>query len=204
MALSPVTDHVERGLENLIDQFKGRPRMESWVASYLKEVQALSDAAWEVLISRLIDDAVDAQLDVLGKIVGEPRNERDDDTYRLFISARVRINRSLGLSLDILEVLAIIASGTPKLVLEYYPAALLIEFLEETEHDPVLLFLMMLQTKAGGVGLNMIAPTTTPDMQFRWGDADDPDVSTTPSTQGFGDASDPDTYGLLSDAISLR
>lgn len=204
MPIVAVTDHVERGLSNLIDQFKGRPRIEAWVRSFLKEVQALSDAAWAVLISRLLDDAVDAQLDVLGKIVGEARNGREDEVFRLFIRARVRINRSRGKSIDILEVLAIIASGTPKLDLEYPPAAFLIEFLEVTEHDPALLFLMLSQTKAGGVRLNMIAPTTTPDLQFRWGDASDAELPTTPSTQGFGDASDPDTYGLLSDAVSLR
>lgn len=204
MTISPVTDHVERGLGYLIEQFRGKPRLEAWVRSHLREVQALSDAAWNVLIARLIDDAVGVHLDVLGDIVGEKRNVRDDETYRLFIRARVRINRSQGRPLDLLEVLAIIAGTTPRWFLEHFPASLLVEFQEITEHNPVLLFGMLKDTRGGGVRLNMVAPTTAADMQFRWGDASDPAIATTPSTQGFGDASDPGTSGLLSDAITTR
>lgn len=59
MTLAATTDVVEHGLSRLIEQWKDKPRMRAWVASYLEEVQELSSAAWVVLISRLIDDAED-------------------------------------------------------------------------------------------------------------------------------------------------
>lgn len=202
MTLAPVTDHVERGLSRLIEQYQGRPRLEAWVRSYLREVQALSDAAWDVLVSRLIDDSEGAQLDVLGKIVGEARGDLDDETYRVFIRTRIRINQSNGQPEDIIAVLLLIAPDTAYLFNEYYPAAMAVELLEEPGISPEKLLDLLLQTKAGGVHLTVVSPTADEDTRFLFGDADDPGVLTDTSMNGCGDADDPATFGLLSDAVT--
>ncbi len=44
-------------------------------------------------------------------LVGEPRKGRDDTTYRRFIRARIRINRSEGTAKDIFDVLGLITSS---------------------------------------------------------------------------------------------
>lgn len=197
MPIRRVPDHVDQALDLLLTQYQERPRFAAWLRSYLRQVQLLSDATFAVILARMIDRAVGAQLDQIGRIVGELRQDRVDGLYRIFIRARIRINRSQGTIVDIIDVLNIIA-GVPFLADEAFPSAYLVELEEEPEIDPVLIFRALQDTKAGGIGMNMISPTTTPDMQFRFSDANsvdnDPD-------QGFGDANDPDTFGLLSAAV---
>jgi len=200
--LTRVTDHVEQGLALLLDQYKRKPRIEAWVRSYLRQVQVLEDAAFDVRVKRLLDNAEGVLLDVIGRIVGEPRRSRGDDVYRLFIAARIRINRSKGGAQDVLAVLAIIAGGTPTHFDERSPAVMLIEFQEPTEHDPVLLLGMLRDTKAGGMGLRMLAPTTRSDRQFRWGDARK-DLSA-PARNGVGDVTATSDGGLVSDVVTMR
>lgn len=198
--LAPIKNHVEEGTGLLLDQFKGKPRIEAWLRSYLTQVQVFTDAVYDTIIKRLIDNAANAQLDAVGRIVGEDRKGRDDDLYRLFIRARIRINRSSGKTKDILDVLNIIAGKTPAIFAEHFPAGISITFLEPPEHNVVHLFAMLFDTKAGGVHLNVTAPTGDPAKQFLYcsvGDANEPD-------HAYGDVASPADFGLLSDALSIR
>lgn len=199
MGLERFPDHVEQGLELLLEQFKGKPRIAAWLKSYLRQCQLLEDATYDVIIKRLIDNAEGDQLDVIGRIVGEERLGRTDAIFKLFISARIRINRSKGAIQDLIDVLSIVSETAYRLD-ELFPASIHIEFGAVPETDPVLLFGMMHDTKAGGIGLRMTAPTTTADKVFIFSNAGDADVA----DNGFGDANNPDTFGLLSDAVTIR
>jgi hypothetical protein len=199
MPIERIPDHDAQGQALLIEQFQGKPRLEAWLRSYLRQVQLLEDATYDVLIKRLLENAVAAQLDAIGRIVGQPRQDQQDDLYRIFIAARIRINRSNGTSKDLLAVLAII-NAIPFLFEDAPPATVVVEFLEPTAFDPVLLLGLLRDTKAGGVALSMHVPTTDPDHQFRYSDIDDADVA----DNGYGDAAVDDVYGLLSDAVTIR
>lgn len=174
--LTHYRDHVEQGLSRLLWQFKDKPRIAAWTRSYLRQVQLLEDAAWDVLIKRWIDYAEGVQLDVIGKIVGELRAGRVDAIYKTFIHARVRINRSQGSTGDVLDVFQII-STTPAIFAEYAPAALFLELLQIPEVDPALIYKSLNDAKAGGVKLALIAPTTdtVPALARSWDEADDED-----------------------------
>lgn len=182
-ALNRTTDHVKKGLTLFIDQFKNKPRIAAWARAYLRQTQLLEDAAFDTLISRLIDNATGIQLDVLGRVVGEKRLGRADDLYRVFIRARVRINRSQGNTQDLLDVLAMITE-TPLSYVEYPPAYTSIEFYEITDQDPVLLLSMLRDTKAAGVGMSMVVPTTALATRFIMKTFDGADTA----NQGFGHA----------------
>lgn len=199
MPIARITDHEDQGLELLLTQFQGRPRLAAWLRSYLRQVQLLEDAIYDVIIARMIDRAVGAQLDQLGRLVGERRLDRDDDTYRVFIRARILVNRSTGTAPELLAILDLITEIHFTFG-DYQPAAWFIEFDEEPEYDPVLFYEILHAAKSGGVRLHMVSPTTTSDMQFRWSSVGDPDDP----NQGFGDANDEDTFGLLSDAVTQR
>ncbi len=152
-------DHVGQGLALLISQFRGKPRLEGWARAYLRQCQLLEDAIYDVLIKRLIDNAEGVNLDTIGRIVGELRFGRSDATYKIFIGARVRINRSRGNTTDVLEVLGMITK-TSLIFNEYNPACLFIEMLTVPDQEPILIYIMAHDTKAGGVKLTLIAPTT--------------------------------------------
>lgn len=197
--LDHVLDHVEQGLNLLIDQYKGKPRLTGWLKAYLRQVQDLEDAAYDVLIKRLIYNAQDAQLDVIGKIVGELRDGRDGEAYRIGIYARVRINRSRGNVDDVLAVLALITT-TPVVFHEYRNACLSLTFLAVTEYDPVAIYKPLSETKAAGVKFTMIVPTTNTLMllPMTWNGTSDPD-------HAVGDANAPTlAFGLASDVVTLR
>lgn len=194
--------HVSEGLARLLTQYQEKPVLRGWLKAYLKQVQLLEDATYDVIVKRLIDVAVDEQLDTIGRIVGEQRKDRDDDTYRVFIRARIMINRSQGRTQDMLDALELI-TDKPHLFLEYFPAAFWIEFLEVPEYDPVMLFTMLRDAKAAGVGLTMVVPTVAEVSQFRWGDANTLPGSSV-ATKGFGDVNVASTGGRLSDAVTVR
>lgn len=200
MPLARVTTHVDDGLERQLSQFKDKPLIEAWLRSYLRQCQVLEDAIYDVILSRMIDRAVGAQQDQIGRIVGQHRQGRDDNDYRLFLRAKIRVNRSKGAVEDIFAVGAIIF-GVPWLYDEYPPACFLVELLLEPPFDPVLLYQLIHKTKAAGVGMQFISPTAPEATRFLPLNVGDANVA----NNGAGDASAFDqTYGLVSDVVTDR
>ncbi len=193
MALAITTDHGDQAVDLLLEQYQNKPRIEGWLRSYIAEVQAIENAAWDVLLLRLIDNAENEQLDVIGRIVGELRGDHDDATYRIFIAVRIRVNRSKGHASDVLEVLAMLDT-TERIFQEIRPANFFFEFAVPMVLDPEDVLLTLQDTKAGGVGLVMVVPTTDADNQFLWSDVDEPNEP----DHGFGDVDTPGSFGLLS------
>ena len=157
MPLVKIEDHVEQGLALLISQYRDKPRIAALLSSYLRRVQELEDAAFDVLVSKLIDSATGAQLEFIGRIVGQ-HNERDwdDDTYRLYIKARIRANQTGGHADDVIDVLNLVE--TADFVLdEVYPAAMCVEFDPPTTADPFILIELARRAKASGVRLQLLA-----------------------------------------------
>ena len=156
MPLVKIEDHVEQGLALLLSQYKDKPRIAALLSSYLRRVQELETAIFDVLIKRLIDNAVDEQLKVIGRIVGQ-FNEGgwDDDTYRLFIKARIRANKSNGHGDDVIDVLNLVEAADFVLS-EVYPAAMYVDFETVTDADPMILMELARRAKGSGVRLQML------------------------------------------------
>lgn len=133
MAIAKIEDHEEQSQALLVDQYQEKPRIAAYLASFTQESQEFEDALWDVLILRPLDNAQHAQLDVIGKIVGEPRNDRPDEIYKPFIRARILVNRSEGHPSDIRAVVEAVLDGTGKTMrrVEYFPASFDVEIVEE-------------------------------------------------------------------------
>lgn len=127
MAITKVDDHVEQAQGLLIEQYQERPRLAAWLASYSTRCQEAEDMLWDVLTKRLIDNAEGAQLDMIGKIVDEPRQGRDDATYKVYVLAKIRINWSQGTPDDVIAVLQILDAAAFRYV-ELYPASFEIQY----------------------------------------------------------------------------
>lgn len=169
MSIAPITDHVERGLAHLIEQYRGRPRLEAYVRSFLLEVQALSDAAWEVLISRLIDDATGEQLTVLGRLVGERGRVEDDERFRVVIRARIAVNKSRGTGNDILRVAILLLGVTEFTLEEFFPGAMVLTIEDQIDFIPLIEHAMLEQAALGGVRIDVHFHETPSDELFRYG-----------------------------------
>jgi hypothetical protein len=169
-------DHVARGVARLIDRYR-KPRTSALLASWLDEVQQAEDALWQLLVERWLSSAVGDQLDVLGRIVGEPRRGRDDDTYRLWISARNLVSRSSGKTTELLAIVRTLVA--PEVVIEleeYYPAAFVMRLHGTfTLDDGYQIAFMLRQAKAAGVLFQMTWPVDVET--FRFAPADSPVLS---------------------------
>ena len=108
--IQKILNHVAIGKGRFIQQYKNKPRMAAWLESYLVEVQAIEDAAFQV-IDAIIDTSTGNALSKWGKLVGQENPGLSDDDYRVIIRARIRVNRSNGKPDDLIQILDLIAGA---------------------------------------------------------------------------------------------
>lgn len=84
-----VVDHVLRGLGQMLGQFKGNPDVEALVKATMAGIQLVEISLHQILTITSIDDSEGAQLDIIGKLIEQPRGTKDDADYRLFLKAKV-------------------------------------------------------------------------------------------------------------------
>src|SRR5690242_14038772 len=77
---------------------------EKLVATLATPFQSIENMLQQLLTERSIDTAVGAQLDVIGRIVGQPRNGLDDESYRRYCRARIATNNSEGVMENLITV----------------------------------------------------------------------------------------------------
>ena len=197
-----ITDHVEAATARLIAQFRSpKPVLHGMIRSYVEQLQELEDVLWDVINHRLLDPAPGetvgaegVQLDVLGKIVGQPRLGLSDVAYRSAIRLKVRVNRSRGSSEDLIEILRL-AMPAPKVFT--YREEWVHSFYTVVEDISVELAFTLLTSldKARAAGYRAILEyftdrVTEPDM-FRWAN------DTSGGQGGFGDDGDFASGGLM-------
>jgi hypothetical protein len=111
MTLAQVETHEPRGLLKLAPPFWGLPRIASWLIAYLAEVQALEDAVWSYLDGLDVDTCERWVLERLASIVGETARPDDTEALRLYVKARILVNRSDGTPGAIAEVIQVLTDG---------------------------------------------------------------------------------------------
>jgi hypothetical protein len=118
-------------------------------------VQTLEDAFQQLLTERGVDTAVGAQLDVLGRIVGQERAGMLDDDYRRLVRARISVNRSKGTIADVISVADLIVDDVlASLVVDNQGMAALVLRVEDqplTDAVAELLIPMLRNTVSAGV-----------------------------------------------------
>lgn len=119
-------DHAPAARGQLLEVDRARARMVAWLNVESARDQALEDSLWDMHEGMWLNTATGAQLDMLGAIVGEARQGRDDTTYRLWVKARARANRSSGTPNDALAVLSLVLESTAT-----------IEYIDESPRDAV-------------------------------------------------------------------
>lgn len=182
MSLAHNTDVVGDGVALVIYDVR-KPRFLALQASYSRQLQALEDALWQLYIGSMLPDATGALLDQLGALVLQPRENRDDDTYRLWIRAKALVLRSSGRPEELLQIAKLVlpASVRPVMVMQY-PAALEIrlEGALDTGADVAALLLA-----AAAAGVRLLVSYTSSPSPFRY-PADGVDALGSPAGYGAG------------------
>lgn len=126
--LSHITEHKEQMLARLLYQYKDKPNITKVITVLAARYQGLEDALWQLATLRSIELGEGEQLNVIGRIIGQTREDSANDAeYRLRLKARMRANQSSGTPEDILAVFAALLGGYSNLELTpYYPAGLLL------------------------------------------------------------------------------
>lgn len=101
-------DHVAKAISRLPEQLKNSAVLIALIKALLTPAQEIEDTFFALLALKSIDDATDAMLDLIGKLVGQLRNGNTDLVYRNFIRVRLAINRSRGLRSDYVKIISLI------------------------------------------------------------------------------------------------
>lgn len=91
-----VDSWLNRLRDKVYEQFKGLPNIDAIVQALAFQAQELEESGQALLLLLSIDDCTGAQLRMLGVRVGQPYAGEDDETFRLYLRARIAANRSDG------------------------------------------------------------------------------------------------------------
>jgi len=170
---------VAEGITRLLEQYKGSETLKKLLTIYLEEIQELEDANFAVITSRFLEGAEGAQLDVLGALVGELRQGKTDEAYKVWITARIRLNRSFGRPDDVIECLHLVTDAT--FVYEEYSSAFFTVVFWDRPEFPNDVTAITYLAKAIGVGMLVVYPPPEGVSGFEgflfrdYGAVDDPD-----------------------------
>ena len=181
-------------LARLITQYKNKPRLRALVQSYLDELDELAVAHEQLRVAFRLGDALGAQLDVLGRIVGAPRQGFDDSAYEQLIRAYIRAQKSEGKPEDIYAVFRILIAPGDLIVLdEYYPMAIVLRIASDVALNLGVLMKLLLMAKGQAVRVGLVYGRKTRVFKTA------PGPSSVINTQiGLGDISNASKGGLLS------
>jgi hypothetical protein len=182
MTLAHVTTHITQGLDLLLEQFKNKPKLAAVLTAYLRQVQELEDALWDLRLLKTAEALSGEALNQLGRVVGQAREGRDDPTYRLWIRARARVNRSFGKPIDVIEVAKILVGADVSVRLqELWPASMIVHAGDQVASLGGEMAKLLRQTKAAGVALHFHWSESGRTFRFAPGD-----TVVSGSEQGFG------------------
>ncbi len=143
------------------------------LATVVTPLQELEDTYQELLTAWNIYDASGVRIDGLGKLVGEPdRNGEDDDTYRRRVFARISVNNSSGILEQLITISKLILNDDTAYIhlVRQEPATIVVRIEEAPVTDAVaaILIAFLRQAAAGGVRLILEYFTVAPEDLFRF------------------------------------
>lgn len=119
-----IVEQMRRRLPGLIQDL---PTWQKILQVIGGEVQEVEDAAFDLLVDSLLDNAYGALLDQYGELVNEAREGLLDPEYRQILRARIRSNRSNGAPEELIA-LARLMGGTDVRLFEHWPATVSVEY----------------------------------------------------------------------------
>ena len=145
-------------LARLLGQFADSTALRQLICSLVSPLDELEAALLDVHYNRwLAETTTGVQLDVIGRIIREPRNGLDDTTYLRALRTRVLINRSSGKLEELIEIaLTFEPDSTPIEFREHAPNSITVRQLIKGDSDPKALTERLNSARAGGVNLQLI------------------------------------------------
>lgn len=156
-----IPDHSDRAVDDLLSQYKRKPRIQALVRALAGSVQTVEDSGFDLLVSSTLSAATGVLLDQWGRIVGERRRGLDDADYRRFISARILANLSPGDTDRMIRVFAVVAGGEVR-HWPLYPAGFALAAIRDVPFTNAIrdrIRTLMRSIAPAGVGITLIEAT---------------------------------------------
>lgn len=173
-------DHVQAALDRLPQQYRelcngktGETNTQKLIRVLMSPAADLENALLAVLAGRNVDTAVGFMLDLLGKLVGRPRNGvTDDELYRRYVKAQISANKSDGLIEDILTIARLVVSNDDASIVLYNDGAaaytVAVEGVATTVEVATVLAALVIRATAAGVRAIIQWSSSPPEETFRY------------------------------------
>jgi len=142
------------------------------VAVLAGPAQEVEDALQQLLLQRTVDNAIGAQLDLIGKLVGQTRQGLDDDTYRRYIRARIATDNSTGKTEEFITIVQLILNDLSAVinVATQTIATAVVEVLgiSVTTALATIVHSFLMDAKAAGVKLYVVYSVVAPAVTFTY------------------------------------
>lgn len=191
--LVKIDEHVDEAQARLVDQFKDKPSILAVIEVLVEGLQSIEDEMNRLLHERTLDASVGQQLDNLGAIVGQAREGRTDDEYRLWIAARRLVNVATGIPDDFLRLLSTVLPASDSVYVPYYPAGFQIRSYGLGDGNSATIYQILATIKPAGVYFGFQASDLDPDTLFTLSDT----VIISDAALGLGDVHDASIGGRL-------
>ena len=137
--------------------FKGKTRIEGLLRAFLTGHQNVENALQTMLEERSLLTAVGAQLDIIGEIVGQPREGRSDEEYLNYIIAKIGQNTSKGTATEVITIFNLLTGSTNPLLIELADATIEIySDIDISGLDTDALYVFMGEVVSAGVKIGAI------------------------------------------------
>lgn len=128
-ATPEIVSHCQAAIDRLLEQFKGKPDLETLICIFADQVQEVEQALTDVRAYRSIETSLGDQLDQNGADYGEYREGEADDDYRRRLRAAAALTASIGAGDELLEILITLDNGYDPAsiaLVEHYPAGVIL------------------------------------------------------------------------------
>jgi len=154
-----ITNHVQAALNRLLQQYKGQPNLAALITAFVDQIQDLEDAVFSLDAGRQLANAVGAQLDGIGQLVGANRNGLSDAEFLLEILGTIASNTSDTTIAKVAAITYIFFNPDSVILDEIFPAAIGLQLGSPTI-DPNLfdIAISLLQNALGaGIGIGYVS-----------------------------------------------
>lgn len=163
------SSYVTEAKARLLSMYKGRPIVEGMLTAYVKQIQRIENALWDIILNRNLETTNSACLDGIGTILQEERKGRTNDEYRAALRIRQLVLRSQGKRHQLSQIISLSAAGSTWRYWDAYPAGFFVYFAGTLQAFKALAKGLR-DAKAAGVE-GQLSWYTTPSDLFVWGDS---------------------------------
>lgn len=158
--LEHALNHKERAIAALVSQFRDKPRLAKLIEIYTRPFQELEDVFWQLYTERRINVATGVHLELIGKILLEPRGGLSDADYRAVLRAKARVLFSNGTGPNLIQIAMLFLESTLFTYEEFYPASVEMRITDANAASRVRLLARLLKrAKSGGVRIDVVDAT---------------------------------------------